>query len=680
MRRLALAAALAAAVLVLVVVLATLWIEPRELIEPAVRQLSERLGRPVVLGELDLSVLPAPAVRVSGLEIGPLEGEATPLLTVDEIRVRIAILPLLLGRVVLSTLELHAPRVHLELDERGRPILGLPKAQPGEAAAVEAPGGPGPETEAASPPQLAIRATEIEDGSLDAGPWRVEDLDLRGRLRLDGRATLRFEAVLPGLLTLEDARIDAEELLGETPRLRGELELREVDLATLRERLDLEPELAGELEGPVRFALRGRELEKASLSLAGRELRITAAQGRLRGEAEVEAELGGAWRADLTRSELDVAGSLHKPKGVELALSGTLGSQADLSALRDVLIELGPNRLPLELALSEPTPRVTVAPARLELAPLAGLVRDGVEGLGGEVVLERWSIGLAPLALEGRAQLVGATLQLEHGPVRVTGPLRGEGSRLLGEGLQVTAGEQTVEIDLSYDLRGGKISLGSRATEADVEALASALTGHDELAGILDLDVRVAGPPAPETLSGSGHLAIRDGRLRGFSLLEQLLGSLGKLSLEVARSRGRDLSRFEEEEFQLFSADIRIGGGKLSSQNFLLQYDHATAHLHGSIGLVDGALDLAGRVEISEELDAAVAGQPTGAPRVIPIAGIRGTLSRPRVHIDRAVLADLAASYLGHGRMHEKLEEKLGKEGAEAVDDLLQKILRGRKR
>ncbi len=47
--------------------------------------------------------------------------------------------------------------------------------------------------------------------------------------------------------------------------------------------------------------------------------------------------------------------------------------------------------------------------------------------------------------------------------------------------------------------------------------------------------------------------------------------------------------------------------------------------------------------------------------------------------LDRAALASLASVYTGQGKFFEKLEEKLGKEGAEAVGGWLDQILRGRK-
>ncbi len=160
-------------------------------------------------------------------------------------------------------------------------------------------------------------------------------------------------------------------------------------------------------------------------------------------------------------------------------------------------------------------------------------------------------------------------------------------------------------------------------------------------------------------------------------MLEQILGDLAALPMLLAQLKGRDLSRYEEEEFERLAADFRLKDAKLLMDNLTLEYRHATAQLHGTIGLPDGELALSGQVVIAREVDAELAGQESARQRVIPITGIRGTVNRPRVRLDRAALAQLAAVYSGQGRLFDKLEEKLGKEGAEAVGGLLEQLLRG---
>ena len=188
------------------------------------------------------------------------------------------------------------------------------------------------------------------------------------------------------------------------------------------------------------------------------------------------------------------------------------------------------------------------------------------------------------------------------------------------------------------------------------------------------------GPPDLARISGGGSFAITDGKLHGFSLLRELLGELVGVGQLVAQLKGKDLSRFEEEEFELLSADFRLAGGYLASENITLVYENATAYLRGRIGLADGALDLSGRVELSEEVEEELGGTPDGRVSVIPIPVIAGTLASPRVRFDRRALAQVAVELGSGGRLRDKLEEKIGKDAADAVQDLLRDILGGKKR
>ena len=98
--------------------------------------------------------------------------------------------------------------------------------------------------------------------------------------------------------------------------------------------------------------------------------------------------------------------------------------------------------------------------------------------------------------------------------------------------------------------------------------------------------------------------------------------------------------------------------------------------LYGTIGLVDGALDLRGRIELSEAADEELLGEAPDRPTVIPIEGVRGTLAKPRLVLDRRALAGLALAMATGG----ELGEKLGAGGAETLQQILERILeRGRR-
>ena len=670
MRRLLIIAALLVVAILVGVAVALSVVDADRLREPLVSGISERLQRTVELRELELVVFPRPAVRLRDLRVEGSTPEA-PLLEVDEARLRIAFLPLFLGRVVLRAVELDAPRVRLELDAQGRPQL------PGSSEPVERASSPVADASGREM-TLAVDTIRIVDGALEVGPWRVEKLELRGRLRLDRSAELTFEADLPELGRLREGRVDLRGVGTDALSIAARGELEAVDLAQLDQRLALEAELAGRVDGTFEVGVEAGTVQTARLDFRARELALASDGLELAGEAELAAALGGAWKLDLTHSRIDWGESLHKPAGLVASFSGTLGSTASLAALRDVLVRIGPNRLELELALDAATPHARIRPATLELEPLMKLSREPLD-LGGRVELGAWEVELEPLALAGDAKLDGVTLALEHGLLTLEGLLRAQGTRLHADDVRMLIGGERVSFSGSYDLASGLARLDGAVSGAQVEALGKALVGSSELAGLLAGRVSLRGPPSLVALEGEGQLEITDGRIRGFSLLQQILGGLAALPVLLAKLEGKDLSRYEEEEFQRLAADFRLKDEKLYMDNLTLEYRHATAQLHGTVSLRDGALALSGQVVIARELDAELADRKSGREQVIPIAGIKGTVTRPRVQLDRAALASLASIYARQGKLFEKLEKTLGKEGAEAVGGLLDQILRGRK-
>jgi hypothetical protein len=294
------------------------------------------------------------------------------------------------------------------------------------------------------------------------------------------------------------------------------------------------------------------------------------------------------------------------------------------------------------------------------------------------VELEGLGTGFAGLSLFGSAILDRLVVAGPKEPIEVSGRAIARGSVVWLEDASALVGGEKVSITGWYDLSNQALRIGSTTQGAKLGALIAALADGVPLEGTLasKADLELSG--GIETLRGQGRIDVRPGQIRGFSLLRQVLGELAALPVLVAAAKGKDLTRFESESFEELSADFRIGDGRLSTENLLLRYPHGRAELKGSVGLLDRALDLRGQLELSREIDAEL-GKTKGQPTVVPIAHIGGTLDAPRVQIDRETLAQLALSYTGKSRVRDKLDEKLGPGGADAVEDLLDKVLGGKK-
>ena len=623
MRWLAWIAAALVGLIALAAVVALLLFDAEQLRAPVIELAESQLGRELELGEMDLAILPLPAVRATQIRIaGPTPADP-PFAEVAELRLRVAVLPLLVGRVVLRALELESPRVRIPLDSEGRPILPGPSEAASESAAKSAdvaePAEGAADTESAAP-ALAVQRIVVSDGSVELGPWRAESVDLAGALRLDGTADVTLSAEFPGLGRLTDARASFSGLIGNAPAA------------------EVRTDLVVDLEG----------------------------------DAELVAARGESFSLDLSAAELAVADQLRKPAGEKLVISGPLGAELQPAALSAVQLSLGANRLDLLLDLSSATPSVRIEPSSLDLAALSPFLSPDLPRLGGTLRIAGLSASLEPLALSGGGALDQVTLELEHGTVSISGDLVARGSLLRLEDGRLVVGGQPAAVSGSYDLERGTAELFADLARNDLEALLGALRGRAEVTGLLAAGLSLRGPPELSKLLGSGSFAITDGAIRGFSLLRQILGQLVSVGELVAKLEGVDLSRYEEEEFKLLSADFRLANGHLRTENLTLR---------GGIGLEDGALDLSGRIELSKDVDEDLGKSADSRRRtVIPIAAIGGTVSRPRVRLDRRALAQVAVELTTSGRLRNKLEEKLGVEGADAVQDLLEGILGGRKK
>ena len=631
MRRVATVAGGLLLALGLVVVVLLLLVDPEELREPVLARASVALGREVQLGELDLALFP-PALRARDIRVAGLEAGDPPFAEVAELRLRIPPLALLAGRVVLRAVAVDSPRLRIPVDAEGMPDLtNLPGASTGE------PPEPEPAEDSGTPLTLAVQTLTVSDAELEVGPWRVEGASARGSLELDGSGELFFDADLAGLGTLRDGRALVAGLGTDQLSAAISMELG-LDLAKLAERLELDP-LEGRVAGPASATIEAGQLVGAEAHLRVADLLVLVGDVGLQGDLDLDATLRGEGPLELTT-------------------------------------RLGSNELRLQVDLAAATPSLELQPVTIDLEALAPYLK-GVPAFSGRLQLEALRVRFEPLQVSGTIRLEDVTLPLEQGEVQLSGSLVGHGSELRLDVPEVRVAGEPATLSGTYDLAGGTVSLFVGTSEADVETLLQALRGSSELSGSLTASASLAGPPELGTISGSGSFRISDGRIRGFSLLGQVFGDLATLPVLLAQLEGKDLSRYEEEEFESLSADYTIAAGRLSTQNLTLVYRNATAYLRGGIGLLDGALDLSGRVVLSGEVDREL-GKRSRRQTVIPIAAVGGTVDRPRLRLDRQALAGLALEYAaGSDRLQEKLEEAIGEEGAGTVRDLLDSLLRG---
>ena len=161
-------------------------------------------------GDLDATLLPAPALIVEKVRLSNAPGASAPdMARLDSLRVNVALLPLLSGRIEVASVRLVRPEIALEIAADGRPNWAFappatgaePSAAPADKTTVEA-------DDSGGGPAVVIQAVRIEDGTVtyvdarDGTRERVEAIDatlgaesLRGPFRGEGSLRLRGTAL-----------------------------------------------------------------------------------------------------------------------------------------------------------------------------------------------------------------------------------------------------------------------------------------------------------------------------------------------------------------------------------------------------------------------------------------------------------------------------------------------------
>ncbi|HEY5656197.1 MAG TPA: AsmA-like C-terminal region-containing protein, partial [Myxococcota bacterium] len=489
-----------------------------------------------------------------------------------------------------------------------------------------------------------------------------------------------------------------------------EIEISALALAPFRAYAGADAALDGELAGNVR--VQGAAADPASISadLALRAARFALGDIAVAGAIAARVEIAHALRQPSGRFELDAGnaelrygGAFTKPAGTPASIRGRIvtdekgGLATDDLELRIRDFEatgsarIGPPlRVDVGRASVDLTGWEALVPA-LAAAPPSGRVRaEGLRFVG------------EPRGLTGSIHLEDVRVKPQQlsAPITARGELIARGSELESRGLTFAAAGQPIAVDLRLrDLFGTpRYEVDTRMDAVDANALVTAFAGKpDTLQGPLSLKGSYRGALHPgqsalEALNGEVALDIEKGRLAGVSLLQatfaQLgaLGSLGAVALDAGRLfGGRDLQRFYGDEFESIRARLRIVDGVIHAEPLTLLYSAYGAQLTGTLHLSDLSLDMQGRLNIYEDVDASIARnagarsyQPSS--RSIPLASVRGTLDAPKVQVAGRSGLDFATGYaksLYGEQLKGILDKELGKDAGRAIGGVLEGILGG---
>ncbi|HEV8664191.1 MAG TPA: AsmA family protein [Candidatus Methylomirabilis sp.] len=645
-RRLKIALALAAGALVLVVLL--LLLLPSLIPADRYRALiaakaGEALGRPVSVGAARLTILPGVGAEATDLTIGedPAFGRE-PFLRAKAVQVRVALLPLLTGRVEVSRAIVEAPRLTLVRDTRGQwnvATLGAGKPEGGAARSTPSRGSE-PAASALSLPLLPSRL------DLTEGAVTVRDLQKKGTVALRNlEVSLRQgEGTRPTGFRLRAALGDQSRaslsVTGEAGPWPAEADLRSIPLSIEVKARRLSPShltplfdlaaLGISAAGPADLDLRLRgklgaarvegSIDFGALALGmGRTFRKGSGEpGKLTLAGSV-----GSDRLDLTRLELLL-------KGAEIR--GSLS--VERFAAPRVEFDLASPSLDLNRFLASPAPRAAfsssstawaaAAPPALPVTPVTA---------AGRLRVDRLAYGGLNLArLSARLEYQERTLSASELSAGL------EGGTVQGGGAIRMGAVPEVKVDVT--LRGIRTGPVLRAL----------LKPDWTLEGTLGLHLAAKGRGASleellKTLDGNGRLAVEDGRLGGYRPAQRLEEALGPLL--AARGIVVKLDRFER-----LTGSYTLAAGFLRTTDLLLVQGENRVAASGRYGLTDRSLDF---------------DVVARTPRATIDAKVLGTVDKPRV------LPGAGAIQKKLGR---ELEKRLGPGGAAPLQDLFRQLLK----
>jgi hypothetical protein len=320
--------------------------------ERVTREVRERTGREVAWQDLQLRVLP-PRVELVGSSLSGVTADAPPFAQAQAIGLRLSLLPLLVGAVVIDSLEVQGATLRLERTSDG---IQWPRPPP-KPEEPEQPDEPEPEPRPERKPRPRKPAFGVKSVRLDDVRIVLEDRAVSPPVTWDlGPVSGSAQVAAPG----GPIRLELDGTLAGSGRILGRgvagvdrsvdvcLELTGVGLAPLRSYLRRGQALSGAVDGKIH--LRGAPGETARLALG---LRLSNAvldveELRAEGDLTLEATLtgppfAGPFHLDASAAELQTGGSVafRKPSGMPATAVGRLVSPDGRYDVEHVKVEIG---------------------------------------------------------------------------------------------------------------------------------------------------------------------------------------------------------------------------------------------------------------------------------------------------------------------------------------------------
>jgi hypothetical protein len=575
---------------------------------------SKALGAPVSFGHLDTSILPSTQILIDAVSIGGPEG-----LSLKDIALHLNVWALLGRRLEITELRITEPALTFIKDATGVHLVGLPRKEkpaalpPSPVATEKTPVTNAPSTLDIALETFSLRnATIIFRDSLAKTEERMSALDITAGLDIAG-STVKLPSLTASALVRNGLKVSAI--------------CRDLTF----------DQSSGVVSAP-----------NLALDLAGFPLTIAA-------------------RFDTRAASGDVA---IRSTGIDLAKLSALGALIPPTVTTLNLRGLVAPNLTAVLAPGKVSAKGTVKVTDVALNH-GGFA---VTKLGGDIALasepNEQSIESKNLTLSVNGE------QISGGFAATT---QGTTTRLKNIGLTIFGGR--LDSSGSFDAQSHAVSANLQLSDIEIgRALGFLKPGapaplSGKLTRFETKFTATAGPTLTQTLSGSGSLGLKDGKLAGENIGGKVLKAATNLPFisgalyDATPPETRKALDAQETVISALTTSFTLGGGALTTKDLALKsplFDIAAA---GRVGF-NGALDLKATLIFDKGLSGAIA---TKAKEVraaldkdgrlpVPLA-IKGTAPNLSVMPDFAKLLT--------GNVGKVIEQKAG--------DALNKLLQGKK-
>ena len=650
MRRLAIIAGIIFLVIVVAVAIFVATFDVNKYRGTIQSQLEKRLGRPVLLGDMGLSLFP-PRFRVQNLAIADDTrfSPDAPFIKAQELDVSVKLLPLLHKQFEIDSLSLQRPSVNLIKNSAGVwnfASLGHPAetsntppgAQQPQQTPPNQPASPGQQPpQPSTEQQFSLGKLTIQDGQISLldqqqtkSPTLYDHIDLTlTNFAPNEPFTVDAAAHMAGAGTQEvRAQGEGGPLVREQPAMtpfHGTVNLKQVGIADLSKFLN-SPALAG-------------------------------TDGVLTGQTKIHSD----------RGKLTVQGETNvlnaKIKGMELGYpiaahyDLTDDLPVDMITIRSMILKLGPT--PLELSgtvNAKPTPAqlaLNIKANNVSLAEAAKLLAaSGVALSQGTTVTGNASANIEARGAANKPALNGtitaSSIQMSGQdiaqPIQIpSATLNLTPSQIQSNSFSMISGGTTLNAQLgvrNYLSPSPMVDATVHAPNAQLPAILSLakayrVTALDKVngAGTMNLDMRAAGPVKSlskaeiiRALNGSTTLNFNNVKYSGANLSQQLASIAGFLNAGSTAQTAQGITNILK-----MTGDIMVRNGIAQTNNLQAQLDIGTIGAAGTANLENEALNMRVTAVLSQAFSQKVGGQNVGGLMKTALANNQGQLVIPAV-------------------------------------------------